>query len=119
MRNENDRRTVYNFLTGIGYTGDGDEKTNQNKFFKRLFKQFRIIKKEKPDNLKGQGIEKTIIPSNIIDIYTTLEILLELNLSGYTDTLTEAINLIDETYKQGEIQNKQKYRNAPNNFSNI
>ena len=65
-------------------------------------------------NLKGRGIEKTIIPSNIIDIYTRLEILLGLKLSGHSDTLTEASNLIDELYKRGEVQNKQQYRNAPN-----
>ena len=88
-------------------TRDGDEKTNQNKFSKRLFKQFRNIEKEEPDNLKGQGIEKIIIPSNIIDIYTRLEVLLGLKLSGHTDTLTAASNLIDELYKRGEIQNKQ------------
>ena len=67
--------------------------------------------------LKGKGIEKIIIPSNIVDIYTRLEILLGLNLSGHTDTLTEASNLIDEIYKRGEIQNKQHYRNAINKFS--
>ena len=66
-------------------------------------------------NLKGEGV-KIIIPSNIIDIYTRLEILLGLKLSGHTDTLTEAINLIDELYKLGEIQNKQQYRNALNKF---
>ena len=48
----------------------------------------------------GKGIEKIIIPSNIIDIYTRLEILLGLKLSGHTDTLTEASNLIDELYKR-------------------
>ena len=47
-------------------------------------------------NLEGQGIEKIIIPSNIIDIHTRLEILLGLTLSGHTDTLTETSNLIDE-----------------------
>ena len=67
--------------------------------------------------LRGKGIEKIIIPSNIIDIYTRPEVLLGLKLSGHTDTLTEASNLIDELYKQGEIQNKQQYRNAPNNLS--
>ena len=117
MKNENDRRTLYNFLTDIAYTGDGDEKTNENKFFKKLFKQFGNTKKEELDNLKGQGSEKIFIPSNIIDIYTRLEILLGLKLSGHTDTLTEASNLIDELYKRGEIQNKQQYRNALNKFS--
>ena len=66
--------------------------------------------------LQGEGL-KIIIPSNIIDIYTRLEILLGLKLSGHTDTLTEASNLIDELYKRGEIQKKQQYRNALDKFS--
>ena len=65
---------------------------------------------------RGKGIEKFIIPSNIIDIYTRLEILLGLKLSGHTNTLTEASNLIDQLYKQGEIHNEHHYRNALNNF---
>ena len=67
-------------------------------------------------DLEGQGM-KIIIPSNIIDIYTRLEVLLGLKLSGHTDTLTEVSNLIDELYKRVEIQNKQQYRNALNKFS--
>ena len=66
--------------------------------------------------LKGKGIEEIIIPSNIIDIYTRLEVLLGLKLSGHTDTLTEASSLIDELYKLGEIQNKRQYRNALDKF---
>ena len=50
------------------------------------------------DGLQREGV-KIIIPSNIIDIYTRLEILLGLKLSGHTDTLTESSNLIDELYK--------------------
>ena len=64
------------------------------------------------DNLEGEGV-KIIIRSNIIDIYTRLEVLLGLKLSSHTDILTEASNLID---KRGEIQNKQQYRNALNKF---
>ena len=67
------------------------------------------------NDLQGEGV-KIIIPSNIIDIYTRLEILLGLKLSGHTDTLTEASNLIDELYRQGEIQNKNQYRNALDKF---
>ena len=119
MKNENDQRTLYNFSLDVGYNGIGDEETNQKKFFTRLFKQFGNIKKEEPDNLQGQGIEKIIIPSNIIDINTRLELLLGPKISGHTDTLTEGSALIDELYKRGEIQNKQQYRNAINNFSNI
>ena len=50
--------------------------------------------------------ENIIIPSNIFDIYTRLEVLLGKKLSVHTDTLTEASSLIDELYKRGEIQKK-------------
>ena len=63
------------------------------------------------DNLQVEGV-KIIIPSNIIDIYTRLEILLGLKLSGHSDTLTEASILIDELYRIGDIQNEQQCRNG-------
>ena len=66
--------------------------------------------------LEGQGL-KIILPSNIIDIYTGLEILLGPKLSSHTDTLAEASNLEDELYKRCEIQNKQQYRSELNKFS--
>ena len=116
MKNESDKRNLYSFVTDIGYNGVGDEKTNQTKFFTRLLRQYRNIKKEEPDKLEGKGIQKINIPSNIIDIYTRLEVLLGLKLSGHSDTLTEASNLIDELYKRCEIQNKQQYRNALSKF---
>ena len=50
-------------------------------------------------DLHGQGV-KIIIPSNIIDIYTRIEILLGLRLSGHTDILTEASNLLDDLDKK-------------------
>ena len=77
----------------------------------------RILNLDK--NFKGRGIEKNIIPSNIIDIYTRVEVPVGIKLSGHTDTLTAASNLIDELYKRGEIQNKQQYRKALNKFSTI
>ena len=68
--------------------------------------------------LKGRGIEKIIIPPNIFDIYTRREVILgPKKLSGHTDALTEASNLIDELYKRGEIQNNQHYQNAIDKFS--
>ena len=67
--------------------------------------------------LDGRGIAKTIIPSNIIDSYTRLKFLLELKLSGHTDTLTGARNLIDEIYNRSEKQKKQQYRIALDKFS--
>ena len=47
------------------------------------------------DDLEGSSM-KIIIPSIIIDIWTRLEVLLGLELSGHTDTLTEASSLLDE-----------------------
>ena len=67
------------------------------------------------DNSQGEGV-KIIIPSNIIDIYTRLEILRGLKLSGHSDTLSEASALIDELYKGGEIQNIRQYRDALSKF---
>ena len=53
---------------------------------------------------------KIIISSSIIVIYTRLEVSVGLKLTGHTNTLTEAINIIDELYKTGEIQNEQQYK---------
>ena len=68
------------------------------------------------NDVEGQGVEKIIITSNIFDIYTRLEILLGLKLSGHTKTLTEASNLLDEFHQRGEIQIHHEYRNALDNF---
>ena len=111
--NDQDRETYNNILESLnlkkykpvrGESKSGRYKQSKSNFNKR--------------NLEGQGV-KIIIPSNIIDIYTRLEILLGLKLSGHTDTLTEASNLIDEVYKLGEIQNKHQYRNALNKFQTL
>ena len=123
MKNDDDFLMLYNILKDVKYTGIGDRPSNRKKFFtETLPKKVSEIQNirfdettDDSDDLQGEGV-KIIIPSNIIDIYTRLEILLGLKLSGHTDTLTEASNLIDELYKRGEIQNKQQYRNALDKF---
>ena len=118
MKDENDILMMYNIIRDFGYTGDGDRDSKRKTFFlKKLPKLVEEIQNKTFDetDLGGDGV-KIIIPSNIIDIYTRLEVLLGLKISGHTDTLTEASNLIDELYKQGEIQNKQQYRNALSKF---
>ena len=60
------------------------------------------------NELEGVGM-KIFISTNIIDMYTNLEVLLGLKLYRNTDTLTEASNPIDELDKRGEIQTKQQY----------
>ena len=124
MKNEDDILFLYIIINDFGYTAISDKKSNRNTFFtikfpklvdeiqNRTFDEFA----DKSDDLQGQGV-KIVIPSNIIDIYTRLEILLGLRLSGHTDTLTEASNLIDKFCKRGEIQNEQQYRNALDKFS--
>ena len=123
MKNENDMLMLYNIIKDLGYTGIGDNKSKRKTFLtetlpkiveelqNRTFEEINVDS----DDLQGEGV-KIIIPSNIIDIFTRLEVLLGLKLSGHTDTLTEASNLIDELYKRGELQNKQQYRNALNKF---
>ena len=88
---------------------------NERKLLIDLPKKVAEIE-EKSDNLHGDGL-KIIVPSNIIDICTKLETLLGLELSGHTDTLTKASNLIDEIYKRAEIQNEQQHRNAIDKIS--
>ena len=111
--NDQDREIYNNILESLNIENykaiRGESKPGRYKQSKSSFKK---------RNLEGQGL-KIIIPSNIIDMYTRLEILLGLKLSGHTDTLTEASNLIDEVYQRGEIQNKHQYRNAINKFSTI
>ena len=118
MKNEYDILMINNIMRDLGYTGIGDHKSFRKTFLtEKLPKLVEEIQNRTFDeiDLEGDGV-KIIIPSNIIDIYTRLEVLLGLKLSGHTDTLTEASNLIDELYKRGEIQNKQQYRNALNKF---
>ena len=123
MKNESDILMMDNIIRDLGYTGREDRDSKRKTFFLKKFPklveeiQNRTFEEitDDSDDLQGEGV-KIIIPSNIIDIYTRLEVLLGLKISGHTDTLTEASNLIDELYKRGEIQNKQQYRNALNKF---
>ena len=108
-----------NIIRDLGYTGIGDRPSNRKTFFTKtipkLVEEFQNRTFDEithnSDDLQVEGV-KIITPFNIIDIYTKLEILPGLKLSGHTDTLTEASNLIDELCKRGEIQNEREYRNA-------
>ena len=124
MKNEADSLLMNNIKNDLGYTGLRDypskRKTFLTKTLPRLVeeiqnKTFEEITRDSDSDLQGQGVN-IIIHSNIIDIHTRLEILLGLKLSGHTDTLTVASNLIDELYKRGEIQNKQQYGKAHDKF---
>ena len=125
MDNE-DKLTVYDVLKNTGFYSMRHTKGKKsarmrdalyslpNEIARNRNPPIPAIENESND-LQGEGV-KIIIPSNKIDIYTRLEVLLGLKLSGHTDTLTEASNLIDELYKRGEIQNRQQYRNALDKF---
>ena len=119
MKNENDILKMNNIINDLSYTGVADRPSNRKTFFtKTLAKIVEEIKNKTLDefDLEGQGIQKIIKPSNIIDIHTILEILFGLKSSGHTDTLTAASSLIDEFYKIGEIQKEKQYRNALDEF---
>ena len=120
--------TVFNILEYVGFY-DNIPKTGFNSAIMKdaAYNLVKVIGKirnpplpsmknvEDFSDSSGQGV-KIIIPSNIFEIYSRLEILLGLKLSGHTDTVTEASNLIDELYKRGEIENEQQYRNALSKF---
>ena len=117
MKNESDILTMYNIIRDLGYTGIEERKSNSKIFFTITLpkiveeiqnKTFEEITIDSDSDLQGEGV-KIIIPSNIIDIYSGLEILLGLKLSGHSNTLSGASNLIDELYKRGEIENGQQY----------
>ena len=122
--NNNEKETVYDILKDVGFYNRRHNKGLKSfRMQDALYVLPKVIDKmrnpplpaieneEDSSDLQGEGV-KIIIPSNIIDIYTRLEVLLGLKLSGHTDTLTEASNLIGELYKRREIQNKQQYRNS-------
>ena len=124
-----EKETVYNILQNVGFYDNipkiGFKAARTKDALYDLPKAIDEIRNpplptieniEDSSDLEGQRI-KIIIPNKIIDIYTRLEVLLGLKLSGHTDTLTEASALLDELYKLGEIQNKQQYRNALHKFS--
>ena len=125
--NIEDKLSVFNILINKGFYSMKHTKSLNSASIRDALYHFpkEIAKIRNPplpafenesDNLQEEGV-KIIIPSSVIDIYTGFEILLGLKLSGHSDTLTEASNLIDHLYKQGEIQNKQQYRNGPDIFS--
>ena len=126
MKIESDILMMNKIIRYLGYTGDVDKPSKRKTFLRitlpRLVEEIQNKTFEETtddsDDLQGEGV-KIINSSNIIDIYTRLEVLLGLKLSGHTDTLTEVSNLIDELYKRGEIQNKQQYRNSLNKISSI
>ena len=106
MKNENDILLLNNIINDLSYTGAGDRSSNRKTFLTITLPKLvdEIQNKTFDENdLEGQRV-KIIIPTNIFDIYTRLEILLGLKLSGHTDTPTEASNLISEVYKRGEIE---------------
>ena len=74
-KNENDMLMMNNIIEDLGYTGIGDKKSNRKTFFTITLPKLVEDIQNKSFNeidLQGQGIEKVIIPSNIIDIYIRL-----------------------------------------------
>ena len=76
MKEGSDTLMMNNFVRNLGYTSVGKKIQNENFFFVlELPKRAEDIHNKTFDevDLEGQGV-KTVIPSNIIDIYTRLEI---------------------------------------------
>ena len=112
MKDEPDILMMNNILRNLGYTGIGDRDSKIRTFFTitlpKLVEEIqnKTFDENTSDSFDLQGIGvKILIPSNIIDIYTRLGTLLSLKLSGHSDTLLEASNLINDIYKIAEIEN--------------
>ena len=84
MKNENDILMMYKIINDLGNIGVGDRPSNRKTFFtKTLSKLFEDIQNRtyeeitlgSDSDLQGEGV-KIIIPSNIFDTYTRLEILI-------------------------------------------
>ena len=104
-----EKETVFDILENVGFNDNTPEKGLKTARSKDALYNLpktiaeirnstlpaREIIEDISDDLQGEGV-KTIIPSNIIDIYTRLETLLGLKLSGHTVTLAETSNLIDQ-----------------------
>ena len=123
MKKENDILMLKYIIRDLGYTGIGDNKSKKITFLteklpklveesqNKTFEEFT----DDSDDLQGEGF-KIIIPSNIIDIYTKLEVLLGLELSRHTDILPEASNLIDELYNEVRYKTKNNIEMLLTNF---
>ena len=89
---------INKFIGHVGYTDRGDRDSKRKTFFTETLPklvediQNKVFDEIKDDSygLQGEGV-KIIIPSNKIDFYTRLGIILGLKLSGHTDTLTKLL----------------------------
>ena len=103
IKDGNDSLTTDTIKNKLNLTGIADKSSKRKLFLIQKFPKRDANLKYKifdeivsdSDNLKGAGNEKPIIPSNIIDIYTRVEVLLAIKISGHTNTLTEASNLLE------------------------
>ena len=101
MKNTNDILMMNNIIKDLSHTGVKDRPSNRKTFFTKTLpklveeNQYKIFDE---NDLEGQGFLKVIIPSNRIDVYTRLEVLLSLKLSGRSNTLAKTSNSIDELY---------------------
>ena len=103
MKNKADILMMNNIKNDLSYTGLRDYRSIRKTFLTKTLP--RLVEKiqnktfeeitDDSDELQGEGI-KIVIPSNIIDIYNRLEVLLGLKLSSHSDTLTEASALMDQ-----------------------
>ena len=97
-RSDTDDLIFNNTMNKQGYTGVENKSSKLKHFNTKNFPE-RVAKNEsrivdESDDMQGEGMI-IIIPSNVFDIRTTLEVLLVLEISRHTDTQTEASKLID------------------------
>ena len=98
MRKDSNFLFLNNITNDGGFKRIGDRTKNCKTFLPTVLPknvaevESRNEDKKESDSLEGYGM-KVFIPSNRLDIYTILEVLLGLKVSSLTDTLIEASSL--------------------------
>ena len=129
---DDDILTFSKILNDINYNPNEDKSSTRQKYIKNQLKSRvqNILKtpvaaiasgesdeyESLESDLEGNGTKTIVVPSDSDEIWTRLQVLLGLKLSGHTDTLMEASQLLDALFKKGEIETEQQYRNAINKF---
>ena len=93
LKNDTGILMMNNFWKHLDYTCNAEKLSKHKLFLSKVIPEkvaefdSRFVDEEITDDLQGEGM-KIIMPCNITDIYTRLETLLRIKLTGHSNTLT-------------------------------
>ena len=59
-------------------------------------------------DLESNGTKTIVVPSDFDEIWARLQVLLRIELAGHTHTLIVASQLLDSSFKKGEIEREEQ-----------